>query len=241
MSITQSITPMPEAPSPTDTQAEFDTKSFAHVAAQAGLVTEVNTWAGQANALAADVAASAAAAATSADAAAAAANFVGEWSALSGPLNKPATVRHTGNFWVLLVNLADVTLSEPGVSADWASASDEVLINRTLLTPTITGTRETHVAMGANDINLASGNFFTKTISGAATLTVSNVPASGTTASFILDLTNGGSAAVTWWSGVKWAGGTAPTLTAAGRDVLGFFTHDAGTTWTGLMLGKDVK
>jgi len=100
---------------------------------------------------------------------------------------------------------------------------------------------ETRVAMGANDVNLSSGNYFTKTISGATTLTVSNVPSTGTSASFILDLTNGGSATITWWSGMKWASGTAPTLTASGRDVLGFFTHDGGTTWTGLVLGKDVK
>ena len=95
--------------------------------------------------------------------------------------------------------------------------------------------------MGANDINLATGNFFTKTISGATTLTVSNVPATGTTASFILELTNGGSAAVTWWSGMTWAGGTAPTLTAAGVDVLGFYTHNGGSTWRGLVLAKDIK
>lgn len=104
-----------------------------------------------------------------------------------------------------------------------------------------TGLYETKTALAANDIDLFSGNYFTKTIVGATTLTVSNVPAAGTAASFILDLTNGGSATITWWSGVKWAGGTAPTLTSAGRDVLGFFTHDGNATWTGLVLGKDVK
>lgn len=113
--------------------------------------------------------------------------------------------------------------------------------NAAIVTPTITGTKETRVAMGANNVDMTAGNYFTKTISGTTTLTVSNVPASGTAGSFILDLTNGGSATITWWSGMKWAGGTAPTLTAAGRDVLGFFTHDAGTTWSGLVLGKDVK
>lgn len=101
--------------------------------------------------------------------------------------------------------------------------------------------QEVKTAMAANDINMSSSNYFSKTISGATTLTVSNVPTAGTVASFILDLTNGGSAAITWWTGVKWAGGTAPTLTTAGRDVLGFFTHDGGTTWTGLVLGKDCK
>jgi hypothetical protein len=40
---------------------------------------------------------------------------------------------------------------------------------------------------------------------------------------------------------MKWAAGTAPTLTASGRDVLGFFTYDGGTTWSGLVLGKDIK
>lgn len=100
---------------------------------------------------------------------------------------------------------------------------------------------ETRVAMAANNIDLSAGGYFTKTISAATTLTVSNVPSSGTGVSFILDLTNGGSSAITWWSGVKWAGGASPTLTASGRDVLGFFTHDGGVTWTGLVLGKDVK
>ena len=112
-----------------------------------------------------------------------------------------------------------------------------------LLQPTLTGLREVRVAMAANNIDVATGNLFTKTmlLAAMATLTVSNVPASGTLASFILDLTNGGSATITWWSGVKWAGGAAPTLTAAGRDVLGFYTHDGGTTWTGLLMSKDAK
>jgi hypothetical protein len=105
----------------------------------------------------------------------------------------------------------------------------------TLLTKAI---QHTKVAMAANNIDMATGNAFTKTISGATTLTVSNVPATGTLGLFILDLTNGGSATITWWSGMKWAAGAAPTLTAAGRDTLAFFTHDGGTTWTGLVLGK---
>lgn len=107
--------------------------------------------------------------------------------------------------------------------------------------PTLVGTKETKVAVSASAIDVATGNYFSKTISTATTFTVSNVPTTGTAVSFILDLTNGGSATITWWSGMKWAAGTAPTLTSAGRDVLGFFTHDGGTTWTGLVLGKDVK
>ena len=109
---------------------------------------------------------------------------------------------------------------------------------------TLTGTlvtkalQETKVAMAANNIDLSTGNVFSKTISGATTLTVSNVPASGTSVTFTLNLTNGGSATITWWSGVKWAAGTAPTLTTSGRDRLVFTTEDGGTTWDGFVAGK---
>ena len=115
------------------------------------------------------------------------------------------------------------------------------LTNPELTTPVITGTREKLSVMSDDNIDLATGNYFTKTISGAATFTVTNVPSSGTSVSFILELTNAGSATITWWSGVKWAGGTAPTLTASGVDVLGFYSHNGGVTWRGFLLSKDSK
>jgi len=47
------------------------------------------------------------------------ANFKGAWASLSGALNVPATVWHNSRVWALLNNLANVTTSQPGVSADW--------------------------------------------------------------------------------------------------------------------------
>jgi len=109
------------------------------------------------------------------------------------------------------------------------------------MTGAITALKETAVAIAASDIDLSLGNVFTKTISGATTFTVSNVATTGTVNSFILELTNAGSATITWFGGVKFAGGVAPTLTTSGVDILGFYTKDGGTTWRGLVLSKDSK
>ena len=131
--------------------------------------------------------------------------------------------------------------SEVSSKADVANLDLKLSLSGGTMTGAITSLRETKVAMAANDINLATGNLFTKTISGATTLTVSNVPASGTVGYMILELTNAGSAAITWFSGVKWAGGTAPTLTASGKDIISMYTHDGGTTWNVSSIQKDVK
>jgi hypothetical protein len=100
------------------------------------------------------------------------------------------------------------------------------------------GIFETSNAMTANNINLFTGSLFTKTITAATTLTVSNVPAAGNVASFILELSNGGGFSVNWLSGTKWAAGSAPTLSVSGLDILGFYSSDGGLTWRGLLLGK---
>lgn len=105
---------------------------------------------------------------------------------------------------------------------------------------TLTQVSQAIVAVAASSIDCSAGNYFTKTASGALTWTVSNVPSSKAY-SFILELTNGGTGTQTWFSGIKWPGGTAPTLVASGVDVLGFITDDGGTTWRGVQLMKDSK
>jgi hypothetical protein len=142
--------------------------------------------------------------------------------------------------WALVAGTGDVTTNGTQTLSNKTLIAP-VVNQATLTLPTSTAAREIRLSMPANNFDLSQGNYFTKTISTATTFTVSNVPSSGIAVAFILDVTNAGSAAITWFSGVQWQGGIAPVLTAIGRDVLGFFTHDAGTTWNGLVLAKDIK
>ncbi|MES2685492.1 MAG: hypothetical protein V4706_01655 [Pseudomonadota bacterium] len=128
---TAPTTPPPDGPALTEPPSTADPENFdaegdAFLGALPDLQAEMN--AAKANVFAnagitydnaVEAAASATAAATSEANAAAMANFKGLWSAQVGALNKPASVDHNGAFWGLLNNLADVTTSQPGVSADW--------------------------------------------------------------------------------------------------------------------------
>lgn len=95
---------------------------------------------------------------------------------------------------------------------------------------------------GATTINLASGNVVSATLTGNVTFTFSGATA-GTACSFGLYLTQDGtgSRTVTWPASVKWAGGTAPTLStgAADIDILVFETINGGTTWFGSLVGAN--
>jgi hypothetical protein len=99
---------------------------------------------------------------------------------------------------------------------------------------------EAKSAVTAANLDLTLAGYFAKTVAANTAFTVSGVPAAGSVASFVLDITNGGAYTVTWWAGLKWPGGLVPTLTAAGRDVLAFYTHDGGTTWNGFVLGRNM-
>lgn len=99
----------------------------------------------------------------------------------------------------------------------------------------------TVVAMPAANMDYAAGSYFTKTITVAQTFTVTNPAPTGTCTSIMLELTNGGLATVTWMSGITWAGGIAPTLSAAGVDVIGLYSFNGGTTWRGALVAKDIR
>ena len=106
----------------------------------------------------------------------------------------------------------------------------------------IIGIQEKAVILTDNNIDLLKGNVFIKTITGPTAFTISNVATTAnTTNSFILELTNAGSYSVGFWSAIKWHNGNIPTFTAAGTDVIGFYSTNNGVTWRGIFLSKDSK
>lgn len=83
---------------------------------------------------------------------------------------------------------------------------------------------------GATAISLAAGGVVTATVTGNTTFSITNPPTAAS--EWVLILTNGGAHTITWFT-TTWAGGTAPTLTASGVDVIHFATPNGGTTWYG--------
>jgi hypothetical protein len=84
-------------------------------------------------------------------------------------------------------------------------------------------------AVAALNLDCSTGNEFTKTIAGNSTFTVSNVPSSiSYDLRLLLTYTSG---TITWFSGVQWVGGTAPTFTGGKVYEIIFTTFNSGTTW----------
>lgn len=101
--------------------------------------------------------------------------------------------------------------------------------------------RETKVALGnvsgSIALDWATCGVVTATITAAGgAFTHANLP-NGVVGYLTIDLTNGGVATSgsTLFAGVKWAGGTVPTFSASGRDIVTLFCHD-GATVSGTML-----
>jgi len=108
------------------------------------------------------------------------------------------------------------------------------------------GTIEESTALSGTSvtINLRDGDNFTHTLSGNTTYTFSNPAATGKTSSFTLKVTQDVTArTITWPAAVKWAGGTAPTISTGSGDVdvFVFITYDGGTNYYGFTSGQDMS
>lgn len=118
--------------------------------------------------------------------------------------------------------------------------ADNNLIRPKLLDYALKGNALGNVGTAAT-INFETGNFFSATSTAATTWAFSNPVASGDFGGFVLELTNGGAYTQAWPAAVDWPGGSAPSLTASGKDILLFVTRDAGTTYHGMPASIDSK
>jgi hypothetical protein len=91
---------------------------------------------------------------------------------------------------------------------------------------------------GTRTINLASGEYVTATATGVASWGFTNWPPSGSAGGCVLQLTNGGAYAQSF-PGIYWPGGSAPSLTSSGTDVLVFIRD--GSFTRGVLVMRDSK
>jgi hypothetical protein len=96
----------------------------------------------------------------------------------------------------------------------------------------------TKVDLTGTAIDLATGNYFVKTITADTTFTVSNVSATGTVSRFTLQFTGNLSYAINWGFNVQWSRGVAPTMSGGVINVIEFVTVDGGTTWIGNLVSR---
>ena len=134
----------------------------------------------------------------------------------------------------------DVTGNVSGTAATVTGAAQANITSLGTLTAiTIDGSyKQVSETVGALDIDVSTGNYFTKTINGASTFTFSNPATSGTVSAFTLELTHT-SGTITWPTTVVWNGGvgkTAPTVATGKTHLFMFVTDDAGTTYRGAVL-----
>jgi hypothetical protein len=94
---------------------------------------------------------------------------------------------------------------------------------------------------GGVTVNMELGNYASATAVGALTWTFANPPTGARAGSIILELTNGGAYTQYWPASVRWPAGSAPSLAAAGVDVLVFITDDGGSNWRGAISMGDSR
>ena len=131
-------------------------------------------------------------------------------------------------------NLAAAVTDETGTGALVFGTSP------TLSNPTVTNYTETAYTANTSTaitVSLSNGTVQILTLTANATITM---PTAGAGKSFIIFLRQDatGSRSVTWTT-VKWAGGTAPTITstASKQDIFSFFSD--GTSWYGVVVGQN--
>jgi hypothetical protein len=214
-----SITLLPDPPLPTDPEAVFDAKAGASLTAQQAMVPQINTsltWIGaQVTAIGGYANSSATNAQTASSAAASAAAIA---AALNNQAGLPSMVGNARRALAVLAN-------EQGVSY-------QAQIKLIAIDPMLKST----AATGALALNVGTTGVFDLTLTGAATLSFSNLPTLSATESMIIliRVTQGATAfALTWPSGITWiaSGGAAPATPNAGKRTEYILTLEGGSLY----------
>lgn len=134
---------------------------------------------------------------------------------------------------------ANVTITGGAISNTPVDFQDQLATRPTLKDYSING--EILGVVSANTaLDFSNANFFSATANANLTFSFANASPANTLSGAVLALTNGGAYTLTW-ANVDWTGGVAPTLTAAGLDILVFTTYDNGTTVHGMAASLDSK
>lgn len=151
----------------------------------------------------------------------------------------PDVAGDSGNWGTLLndilangTNDIDSTLKAVSDVADAALPKAGGTMTGELHLKTAVATRvDDATASGGTALDFDVANAWAMTATGSVTFSVSNVPSGTIIVGGILKLMNGGAHTITWPGAFKWPGGSAPSLTSSGVDLIVFVTLDGGTTW----------
>lgn len=138
------------------------------------------------------------------------------------------------------VTIDSVILKDGGITVAAAVAMADNELQRASLVDAATKTTAVGNLGATQTFDMETTHSYTGTVDQALVVTLSNPPASPNMGVFVLTLTNGGAFVITWPASVVWDtdGATAPTLQAAGVDIIQLITTDAGTTWRGVRIWK---
>jgi hypothetical protein len=143
----------------------------------------------------------------------------------------------TGGSITGLSSALPVASGGTGVTTSTGSGANVLGTSPTIVTSTITGYTETVVAIGtvgaSHTFTISTGTVQTATLT-ASTPCTFTMPTATAGTSFILRLTQASTGMTTaTFTGVKFAGGTAPTITATASavDLISFIAD--GTSWFG--------